>query len=293
MGAFRIVFGICAMCNVNGLWELFEYLFTDEGLFITDVAREVYAREQFQGWGNGVDGDPYGFFGLAGFWQWLKGPKYSLLFFNSTPTFFWTHLVAFEVAMVLFIVGYKTRFTKWIAWFLFHSIILRNTVYWEGTENVYRCFFLYACFSRCGQAYSVDNWLRCRRLRAKGLLSERGKPGEGAGAPPSEEHPKGLEAVYRLIPGWPRLLVILQCAALYCYTGVVKNGSVWWKGDAFYYALQPRPLLSDPAAVAVVGVRDQPVPPQQPRGARLGEPVSRWWWSACSSAGRCMRTCRD
>jgi hypothetical protein len=35
---------------------------------------------------------------------------------------------------------------------------------------------------------------------------------------------------------WPRMLVILQCAALYCYTGVVKNGRVWWSGDAFYYA---------------------------------------------------------
>ena len=36
---------------------------------------------------------------------------------------------------------------------------------------------------------------------------------------------------------WPRILIILQCGALYCYTGVVKNGGVWWKGDAFYYAL--------------------------------------------------------
>ena len=33
------------------------------------------------------------------------------------------------------------------------------------------------------------------------------------------------------------MLVILQVAALYCYTGVVKNGSIWWRGDAFYYAL--------------------------------------------------------
>ena len=237
MGAFRIAFGLCAMCNVNGLWELFEYLFTDEGLFITDVARQVFAREQFKGFGNGLDGDPYGFFGLAGFWQWLKGPKYSLLFFNSTPSFFWAHLVAFEVVMVMFIVGLWTKYTKWIAWFLFHSIILRNTVYWEGTENVYRCFFFYVCLSKCGYAYSVDNWLRCRRLRGQRKLSEPGRPGDGAGAPPDEEHPGGLAAVYRLIPAWPRLFVILQCAALYCYTGVVKNGTVWWKGDAFYYAL--------------------------------------------------------
>ena len=39
MAVFRIAFAFCAMCNINGLWELFEYLFTDEGIFLTDVAR--------------------------------------------------------------------------------------------------------------------------------------------------------------------------------------------------------------------------------------------------------------
>ena len=204
LGAFRIVFVLCALCNVNGLWELFPYLFTDEGLFETDVARQVFASQQFEGFGNGLGDDPYGFFGWEGFWQWLKGPKYSLLFFDSTPAFFWAHLWAFEIAMALLIVGWKTRYTKWIAWFLFHSITLRNTVYWEGTENVYRCFFFYLCVSRCGHAYSVDNWLRCRRLRAQRRLSEPGGPGNGAGVAPSEEPEAaakdGLEAVYRLIP---------------------------------------------------------------------------------------------
>ena len=236
MGLFRIAFGICALCNVNGLWELFGYLFTDEGIFVTDVAREVYAREQFAGFGNGLDGDPYGFLDLAGFWQWLKGPKYSLLFFNSTPGFFWMHLVAFEVAMVCLIIGFKTRYTKWIAWFLFHSIILRCTIYWEGTENIYRCFFFYLCLSRCDRAYSVDNWLRCRKLAKAGRLSQRGGPGGGAGTAPDKDGNPGLEAIYRRIPSWPRILLILQSGAIYCYTGVVKNGAVWWKGDAFYYA---------------------------------------------------------
>ena len=236
LGVFRIAFALCALCNVNGLWELFEYLFTDEGIFVTDVARRVYAYEQFQGFGDGLGNDPYGFFGFEGFWQWLKGPKYSLLFFNSTPAFFWAHLAAFEIAMVMLIVGYQTRWVKWVALFLFHSIILRNTIYWEGTENVYRTFFFYLAISKCGHAYSVDNWLRCRKLERKGELSTRDGPGGGAGIAPDDDHPKGLEPVYRLIPMWPRLLVILQSAAIYCYTGVVKNGGVWWKGDAFYYA---------------------------------------------------------
>lgn len=211
MGAFRIAFGLCCLCNINGMWELFEYLFTDEGLFTTEVARQVVAAEQFGGFGNGLDGEPYGFFDAPAVLAWLGGPRYSLLFFWSSPRFFWCYLAVFEIAMVCTILGYRTRWMKWIAWILFHGIIQRNNVFWEGTENVYRTFFFYLCLSRCDRAYSLDNWLRLRRN-------------------PSEP-------IYRLIPAWPRLLVILQCAAIYCTTGAVKNGGIWWSGDAFYYAL--------------------------------------------------------
>ena len=237
MALFRIVFGFCVLGNINGLWELYEYLFTDEGIFITDVARQVFAREQFRGFGNGLDGDPYGFMDFSAMIQWLKGPKYSLLFFWDTPTAWWIHWTCFQIATWSLVLGFKTRYTKWIAWFLFHSTIQRNNIFWEGTENVYRTFFFYLALSKCGHAYSIDNWLRCRKLRKKGLLSERTGPGEGAGLAPNDEYPKGLEAIYRRIPAWPRLLVLLQLTALYCTTGVVKNGTVWWNGDAFYYAL--------------------------------------------------------
>ena len=238
IAVFRVVFGLLTMANINGLWELFTYLFTDEGLFLTDAAREVFAASQFEGFGDGLGpDDPYGFFGWGALVEFLKGPKFSLLFFWDSPTAFWIHLAAFEVACVCFVIGFKTQWTKWLTLLLFHSIILRNPVFWEGTENVYRCFLFYLCLSRCGAAYSVDNWLRCRRLRREGRLSERGGPGDGAGAAPSAAHPRGLEAIYRLVPAWPRMLMILQTAALYCTTGVVKNGGVWAAGDAFYYAL--------------------------------------------------------
>jgi hypothetical protein len=237
IGLFRIAFAIVTLGNINGLSDLFIYLFTDEGLFLTDAAREVFAKEQFAGFGDGTSGDPYGFFGFDAVLEFLKGPKFSTLFFWDSPTAFWLHLAAFEVAAICLLVGYKTNVAKWATLLLFHSITLRNQVFWEGTENVYRCFLLYLCFSRCGHAYSLDNWLRCRKLRKQGLLSEPGLPGEGAGAPPSAAHPQGLQAVYRLIPAWPRMIMILQLAALYCATGTVKNGDVWMRGDAFYYAL--------------------------------------------------------
>ncbi len=237
VAAFRIAFGLMTMANINGLWELFHYLFTDEGLFFADVAQEVFAKDQFEGFGDGVGGGPRGFFDWAAVVEFIKGPKFSLLFFWDSPTAFWLHLAGFWLACTCLIVGYKTKYAKWATFILFNSIILRNQVFWEGTENVYRCFLFYLCLSRCGAAYSVDNWLRCRRLRAQGLLSERDGPGGGAGVAPSPEHPRGLEAVYKLIPAWPRMLMILQVAALYCSTGAVKNGAVWKNGDAFYYAL--------------------------------------------------------
>ena len=234
MSAMRILFGICALCNVNGLWELFGYLFTDEGIFDTTVAQHFRAKNQFAGFGDGTaETEPWGFFSFGAFVEWLKGPNYSLLLFNSSPTFFWTYLVFFEIAMVMFIVGWQTKWIKWVAWFLYMGIILRNTLFWEATENVYRVFFFYLLLSRCHEGWSVDNWLRCRRLAREGRLSTPGGPGGGAGAVVDG---KLYEPIYRPIPGWPRMFVILNIAMLYCATGTLKNGPVWNRGDAFYYA---------------------------------------------------------
>jgi hypothetical protein len=234
---FRIVFAFLVICNVNDLWEYFTMLFTDEGVFFSDVARQVFASGQFQGYGDGIGDDPKGFFDAQGLLLFLKGQKYSLLFFWDTPQAWWIQWAIFHLVTVLFMVGWRTRLMGVLSFLLMNSIFLRNQLFWEGTELVYRVFFVYLIAARSGHAYSVDNWLRCRKLRKQGLLSERDGPGGGAGVAPSEAHPKGLAAVYRLIPAWPRWLIVLNLGALYCYTGVVKNGAVWAKGDALYYAL--------------------------------------------------------
>ena len=238
VGLFRIVFGFFVIANVNGMWEFFTYLFTDEGIFTADVARQVFASHQFAGFGDGLaDDEPWGFFDFEAVLQFLAGPKYSLLYFWDSPTFFWGHLIAFEVVAVLFMIGFKTRIMGVLTWFLMNSLFVRNHLFWEGTELVYRTFLVYLVLSRAGHAYSVDNWLRCRKLRKQGRLSEPGGPGGGAGVPPSDEHPRGLEAIYRRIPVWPRRLMMLQLATIYVTTGLLKTGNVWMKGDSLYYAL--------------------------------------------------------
>ena len=234
---FRIVFAFLCICNINDLWEYFDFLFTDEGIFLSDAARQHFASGQLRGYGDGLGGDPRGFFDLPALLEYLKGPKYSLLFFWDTPTGMRTQLLAFYAAATLFMVGWRSRVTGVLTFLLMNSFFVRNQLFWEGTELVYRVFFIYLLCARSGHAYSVDNWLRCRALRRAGLLSTREGPGGGAGLAPSPEHPRGLQAVYRLIPAWPRILMMLNLGVLYCYTGAVKNGSVWSNGDALYYAL--------------------------------------------------------
>ncbi len=236
LGLFRILFAAWVLMNVGGLWEHFTFLFTDEGLFATDTARELLAREQFAGYGDGI-GEPAGFFDGRALLQFLKGPKYSLLWFWDSPTAFWIHFWGFVAVTVAFMVGWRTRLMGVLSLLAMHSITLRNPLFMEGTDLVYSCMFFYLVLSRCGHAYSVDNWLRCRRLAREGRLSLPGGPGEGAGAPPSLEHPQGLLPIYRRVPGWPRLLMMAQVATIYVYGGCAKNGDVWLRGDSLYYAL--------------------------------------------------------
>ena len=234
---WRIVFGFFVICNMNDFYEYWTFLFTDEGIFTADVARQVHASGQFQGFGDGLtEDDPWGFFDFWAVIEFLKGPKYSLLYIWDSPTAFWIHMGAFQLCAVLFMIGFRTRLMGVLTFFLMNSIFFRNHLFWEGTELVYRVYLAYLICAKSGHAYSVDNWLRCRKLRKQGLLSERGGPGNGAGVAPSEEHPNGLQAIYRLIPAWPRRLAIVQLAATYIVTGILKNGSVWAKGDAVYYA---------------------------------------------------------
>ena len=211
LGLFRIVFGTLVLLNFGGLSEQLIFLFTDEGLFLTESARQVLASAQFAGFGDGFGDDPHGFFDAAGALTFLKGPKWSLLWFWDSPSAMWAQLGVFIAVTVLFTVGWKTRLMGVLSFLLMNSFALRNPIYWSGADVVYRCFFFYLILARSGHAYSIDNWLRRRK---------------DPDAP-----------VHRCIPAWPRMLMMLQLATIYFWTGCAKTGSVWWRGDSLYYAL--------------------------------------------------------
>ena len=187
MALYRIVFAFFLICNVNGLSEHFAFLFTSDGLFTGAEARALFSGDS------------------------ILAPQ-SFLYRWDSRAAFWIHLVALECCACLFMVGAWTRVSGVMTLVLMESLFVRNRVFWEGTELVFRVFLVYLVCSRCGEAYSVDRWRRARRLPR--LVPLRG------------------------IPAWPRRLVILQLAALFLATGLAKHGPTWVDGDAVYYMLR-------------------------------------------------------
>jgi hypothetical protein len=225
IAAFRIAFASVLLININNMWPHFEFLFTDEGLFMTDAARQVLGGKQFEGYGEGVDGEPTGFFDLAAVVHWLLGPRHSVLFFWDSPTAFYVQFAIWEIVTIAFLLGFRTRLAGVVSLVLTLGIMGRNPIYVSGADTVFRVMFVYLVLARSGHAYSIDNWLRCRRLRRAGKLDERGAGSED------------LAAIYRRIPAWPRLLIIVQLAVIYLWTGSAKTGHIWARGDSLYYAL--------------------------------------------------------
>jgi hypothetical protein len=231
IGLFRILFATLLLFNLAGLADHLEFLFTDEGLFSTANARKFLAAKQF---GEHASDDRVE---LATWLAAFDGARHSLLLVRSDPSFFWLHLWVYVAVVVSLLVGFQSRTSAVLAWLLLNSLTGRNPIYLTGADDVFKVFGFLLMLTRSGHAYSVDNWLRCRRLRRAGRLDARDGPGGGAGLAPDDAHPHGLEAIYRRIPAWPRMLMILQLATIYLYTGCAKTGGVWAAGDSLYYAL--------------------------------------------------------
>jgi len=221
MAVLRIGF---ALMTIQCFWNMKPYwrmLWSDEGIFLMEEARSRLGRTSLSGW-NPEEGF-YDLWALAKFF-WSK---YSFFFFKGTPEFVVAYMYAFAGVLLLYAAGVATRITGVISMVMMCSIYNRNSLYLEGTDTVYRVFWFLLIFAKTGHAWSFDNWLRCRILRRRGVLQE---PGEAAEDP-------AKKPIYRLIPAWPRYLMMAQLVGIYTQTGLVKTGSVWARGDALYYAL--------------------------------------------------------
>src|SRR5690606_32896866 len=217
-GLFRIAFGLVVMVTFVDLLgphgplddSVARYLFTDEGLWLNDMARKSYGGKLATLW------DPeHGFEHWTDLFKAMWG-KFSILHFRSDPPFVWAVYTAMLVSIGLMIMGVWTRWTTILAWFLVESVYRYSPVFYTGGDTVVRVFLFLGMFTRWGEAYSFDSW----RRRRKAIL------GGATELPP-----------LRLIPAWPLRLAMLQLTIIYCATGLLKSGSTWANGTALYYSL--------------------------------------------------------
>jgi hypothetical protein len=217
-GLMRIAFGLVVMVTFVDLLgphgpldeSVARYLFTDEGLWLNDMARKTYGGQLATLW------DPeHGFEHWYDIFKAMWG-KFSILHFRSDPPFVWAVYTAMLVSTGLMILGVWTRSTTILAWFLVESVYRYSPVFYTGGDTVVRVFMFLGMFVRWGEAYSFDNW----RRRRKAIL------GGATAIPP-----------LRLIPAWPLRMMMLQLAIIYCATGLLKSGNTWSNGTALYYSL--------------------------------------------------------
>lgn len=230
LALFRIAFGACLLVNALEIAPLLDYLFSDEGLLPRAAVPELLGRSALVGFGDGVR-EPAGPADARALLEFVLSGRWSPLYFGDSPGAVRLHFAALVAAAVGLTIGLWTRACAVLAWLLYAGLLRRGDAHWGG-EQLFCAFLFPLMWSRCGAALSVDNWRRCRRLQRRGLLSMPSGPGEGAGAAPSPEAPRGTAAIYRRIPAWPQALIVGQLALCYAANGWAKAGPAWQSGDA-------------------------------------------------------------
>lgn len=207
----RIALGITLVWTFLDLLVLQgEWLFTDQGLLLTDMARKNYGGKLRKLW------DPE--HGFEHWWDVLLvfTDRWSVLFVRSDPPFVYALFGLLFLFGGMMTIGLFTRLSTIMSWLLMLQLYNYNPIYYTGGDTVMRVMMFLAMFIDWGQAYSVDSWRRRRRAILGGA--------EQIPAP-------------KRIAAWPVRLMMMQLACIYCATGLLKSGKTWANGTALYYAL--------------------------------------------------------
>jgi hypothetical protein len=131
---------------------------------------------------------------------------------------------------LLFLVGYRTRLTQFLALVLLCSINSRNIIIENGGFVMLTLLTLWSWVLPLGQRFSVDSWLTSWRSspeRTLEDLNDRSRPR----LPVSPVVSLAITAI------------ILQWAINYFLNTVHKDGPTWRDGSAIYYFVQQSRLL--------------------------------------------------
>jgi hypothetical protein len=155
----------------------------------------------------------------------LRRWKISAYLFDTDNPYIFNSAFALWVAVtILFLVGWRTRWTNAALWLLTRCFLERNPNLKNGGDDLVQLGILLLLLSPCGQALSLDAW----RLRRKGRL-----------VGPA------------WVPPWSLRLIQLHVCLIYITTGLVKlQGETWmreglpvtewlhgtwWDGTSVYY----------------------------------------------------------
>jgi hypothetical protein len=187
---------------------------------------------------------------LWGFGSWWVEPEASrrgwweplrMLFSKESALLFDIVYTLLVVLVVVFILGWKTRWVTPVLLVLWVGLSTNSTLLTNGGDTLMRIALLFAVFARLSDHFSIDAWLRRRRSR-------RGLP-----------EPRALVRRPAWLPAWVGtwlhntvlVLCVYQILLVYLVSSVLKlEGEEWLNGSALYYALsleqfQVLPLLSE------------------------------------------------
>jgi predicted DCC family thiol-disulfide oxidoreductase YuxK len=181
LALFRMAMGSVLLFNLVGLLGELDDFFSDRGVLPRDVLLSQFS-------------DPWAFSVHLMSGQWAVQ---LVIFFVA---------IVFAIALIL---GYRTRLSTIVSWFLLCSMQVRNPFILHGGDDLLRLLLFWSMFAPLGSALSLDRALN-----------------------PNAPKPDPLHLSFG------SLALMLQLCVMYLMTAVLKFAPEWrTEGSAIYYAL--------------------------------------------------------
>ncbi|KLU04633.1 hypothetical protein RISK_003255 [Rhodopirellula islandica] len=151
---------------------------------------------------------------------------WSYLWLVDNATFLWLNHIVTILVTGCFLVGFLTRVTGPLAWFLQLMLVHRLLGSLFGLDQIVTYCVMYLAFAPCGAVWSVDAKLR-RRLTGDG---ERTLSGWKAWLFPADKKTVSANVATRLLQ--------IHLCVIYLFGGLAKaRGELWWDGTAVWFAV--------------------------------------------------------
>ena len=181
----RIGYGLLLFVNMAILLPDFELWFSESGVMPYAASRKI------------IDPDTITILGLL----------------PQTPAVLWTCFFIFLLQIALLSAGFLSRFQAVCVFIWLFSFQHRHLILFDGEDTVFRLFGFFLIFMPLDYRYSVDAWIRKRRVSKKGESAAKEPP----------------------IP-WALRLMQIQMSIIYLSTVIEKlDGQDWLNGTALYY----------------------------------------------------------